>query len=519
MIQTATIKLLSEFASLVFKLFVRIFYSSPPPIKPQTGKAVKITINFETPLAEVSNKYLSFSIDTAELLGGHRWSVPGTIDVGKGRRKTLPLNVTQQKLILLTSALSPAYLRIGGTEADNVIFEDITQRKNTLNLTRQTWDNLNFFGKQSGLELFFTVNAGPSVRNNRHQWQGKNLDELLRYSRSKGYEISAFELGNELNAFWFFHGFINRVRVKQYIQDFEQFKKVVRKYYPQAKVGGASTLYWPRIGEAFSFVGNIEATFIKYSKTLADMYTWHYYPQQSQRCPITFPKAKHGLLLNPQNLNDLGKWATQLDISRKKWNPHAELWIGEVGNALCGGQLGISDTFESSLWWTDVLGLMATKGQRVIVRQDLIGSDYSLLDKQTLTPRPDFWASLLWKKLMGSTVFQVNSSDDNPYIRVYAHSTVMQEKAVTVVCINMQEKENAIDFVSFDVREAILYQLTATTLNDKIVFLNGEPLRLFEDNIPVLKGKTIKINSNTFVLAPLSITYLVILKNGLRGRK
>lgn len=494
-------KFFFKFLSFFFQIFVRILYISPPSILPPTGKSLQVAIDLSQPLGEISDKYLSFAIDMAEIVGGHRWHSSGS-----------PINLTQKKLIKLAAALSPAYLRVGGTDADRVVFDSVIQKKNTLILTSQTWDNLNNFAQKTGLKLFFTVNAGPSVRDRRGQWQSENLESLLRYSKKRGYKIEAFEFGNEINAFWFFHGFYNRITVRQYINDFKKLRRVVKKYFPYVKVGGPATIYWPRVGEAFSLVGPITSAFIK-AETDIDMLTWHYYPQQSKRCSIAFPKAKPGLLLNPQNLNDIGKWAMELTALKKHFNPQAEMWLGEVGHALCGGQPGISDTFESSMWWTDVLGLMATKGQNIVVRQDLVGADYSLLDKQTLNPLPDFWASLLWKKLMGTQVLKVSTSADNPYIRTYAHRTNVRSNyrqgAVTIVFINLQNQKNSIKLKNVNTISAVIYQLTAKSLNEKSVLLNGTALVLIDDVIPVLKRQQIKIKNKNLDLVPLSITYLV----------
>lgn len=507
------IKIFFDLLSFIFQLIIRIAYPQKPTHSPPTGKPLQVVIDHEKPLAEVSDKYLSFAVDTSKALGGYWWGSSGVIELGKGKEKTTPLDFANEKLINLTRALLPAYLRIGGTEADNVMFDTKIEDNNILVLTKQIWDAINNFAQKAGVHLFYTVNAGPQVRDGDHTWNSTNFEKLLQYSEKKGYKLAAFELGNELNAYWFFHGFKNRVTLKQYIKDYKAFRNITKKYYPLAKVGGTASLYWPRVGEAFSIVGSLLTKFIKNTSAQADMFTWHYYPQQSQRCPITFPKAKHGLLLHPQHLNDVAQWAKKLTILKNMYNSQAEIWIGEIGNALCGGQPGISDTFESSLWWTDVLGSMAKHGQKVIVRQDLVGANYSLLDEKTLDPLPDFWVSLLWKKLMGTKVFAVHVSEDNDYIRIYAHATYQAlgytNDTITIVCINLQNKKNAVFFKNLNINNGILYELSAKSLSERLVLLNSKPLTLGKSTIPSLEGKHIKIKNNMIDLAPLSITFLV----------
>ena len=50
----------------------------------------------------------------------------------------------------------------------------------------------------------------------------------------------------------------------------------------------------------------------------------------------------------------------------------------ETGHALYGGEPGLSDTYLSSIWWLDQLGLLAREGVSRVFRQSLVGSDYGL---------------------------------------------------------------------------------------------------------------------------------------------
>jgi hypothetical protein len=47
----------------------------------------------------------------------------------------------------------------------------------------------------------------------------------------------------------------------------------------------------------------------------------------------------------------------------------------------------------------------------------LAASDYGLLDQNTFEPRPSYWATLLWHKLMGMTVLDPQiSAAPNTYV-------------------------------------------------------------------------------------------------------
>ena len=91
------------------------------------------------------------------------------------------------------------------------------------------------------------------------------------------------------------------------------------------------------------------------------------------------------------------------------------------------------------------------------MRQDLVGANYGLLhDKfpfgcsddspescgsasnDVYHPLPVFWATLLWKKLMGTGVLNVTHNGPDPNLRVYAHCTPDAEPfSATVLLINV----------------------------------------------------------------------------------
>ncbi len=42
---------------------------------------------------------------------------------------------------------------------------------------------------------------------------------------------------------------------------------------------------------------------------------------------------------------------------------------------------------------------------QVVMHNTLARSEYALLDHDTYNPRPNYWAALLWNKLMGMQVY------------------------------------------------------------------------------------------------------------------
>ena len=79
------------------------------------------------------------------------------------------------------------------------------------------------------------------------------------------------------------------------------------------------------------------------------------------------------------------------------------MWLTETAGAACGGDPWAS-TFLDTFRYLDQLGRLAKAGVQMVAHNTLAASDYGLLDEKTLRPRPSYWAALLWRRLMGTTV-------------------------------------------------------------------------------------------------------------------
>ncbi|MFH1592052.1 MAG: hypothetical protein ABIB47_01660 [Candidatus Woesearchaeota archaeon] len=420
-------------------------------------KPLEITIG--EPISEVSDKYLSVAIDMAQVIGEDWWNPNASTVLGIADDYDLePFNFENGKLIGLSKELSPAYLRISGTKADNICYfcEDSK-------FTKERFDKIVNFSQQSGFELMFGLNA--------KDWNSGNAQELMDYANSS---ISIYEFGNEPNGY-VMQG--HKVNGEQYAEDFKEAEQLV------PKLAGPGDAFFPIVGELFG----ITKDFLKNHNP--KIISWHYYPQQSERCFIRIRKADD--LLSYRKLDEVKKHANKLIKLRDKYSPKAEIWMTETGNAQCGGQPGISDTFSSSLWWADHLGLLATLDHQVVVRQTLAGSDYGLLD-DNFDPNPDYYLSVLWKKLMGTTVLKVSSNDKK--VRSYAHC---KDGKITLLLINLDDSFKETNF------SGELYALTSDSLNSKKVFLNGE---LINEIQPAFRDKV--------VLDPLSINFIVLEDSG-----
>jgi len=126
-----------------------------------------------------------------------------------------------------------------------------------------------------------------------------------------------------------------------------------------------------------------------------------------------------------------------------------------------------------------------------------------------LEPRPDYWASVLWHKLMGTTVLDAQVPiTANSY--VYAHCLEGRPGGVTLLVINA-DRQRSVDLNLPTAGER--YTLTAEKLEDTTVELNGKLLRLTPSgDLPPFTGDA--FNAGRVSFAPTSITYLSIANAG-----
>lgn len=446
---------------------------------PRTGRSLKkdrvlVSLQNPRPIATVAPEYLSFSIDISVLAGGFWWEGSAGVRNGLGTSRIAPLNLNSTKLDDLVQALGPSYLRVGGSEADKIHYFTSGGDESALVLQKQTWDELHAFIKRNQLKFMFTFKYGLFNRSEHGKWQGTEIQQLLQYTRDKKFTIDVFELGNELNAYWAFHGLSSQPRAAKLAQDYSTFIQLIRANFPKAKICGPGSAFWPRLGETIRPFSNITQKFLQSLSAQLDIVDWHYYPFQSKRSPVRTRTANMKSVLSPESYLAYGKYCEQMRLLRDSYQPEAELWTGETGSAQCGGQPKISDRFASCFWWADQLGRGAISGQRVMIRQSLIGGDYGLIDRLSLKPRPDYWVSWLWVQLMGEQVYRIHSSD--PQVLVYCHSHPKGDKK-TLLIINTSENEKKIKFSGLGTPKK-RYSLQAKKVDSKKVTINGVKPRI-----------------------------------------
>ena len=157
-----------------------------------TGLQNFVIVNLKNPVNTVHDAYLSVTIDSRSI-----------------KEDWAGCNFSAQRMITLAKGLAPAYLRLGGTDEDYLIFSpfgDKTTKRTTLRdpvgdvhinftMSGSQWDAVNQFVNTVGWKLVFGLNEAMRDPWPHGEWDSTNAELLIDYTMKKGYQI-AWELGN-----------------------------------------------------------------------------------------------------------------------------------------------------------------------------------------------------------------------------------------------------------------------------------------------------------------------------------
>jgi hypothetical protein len=189
---------------------------------------------------------------------------------------------------------------------------------------------------------------------------------------------------------------------------------------------------------------------------------------------------------------------------RDQYVPRKAMWLTETADAACGGNPWAS-TFLDSFRYVEQLGRLAKRGVQVVMHNTLASSDYGLLDETSLTPRPNYWAALLWRKLMGTVVLDAGPSLASG-LHLYAHSLRDHPGGVALLVVNTDRTTPQALHIPLG---SLRYTLSAEDLMDGSVKLNGVELNMGADSeLPALDGENIPAGEHHF--PPASITFIAL---------
>lgn len=478
-------------------------------------------------VGRVDERFLSYNVESVEVTGGNFWapypkpgetpatSVPGPhgVEFSTGSyQKRAPIDLAgNRRLRVLTKALGPSYMRVSGSWANSIFFQDDDEPAKPAPpgyqgvLTRAQWAGVIDFAKVVDAKILTSFATSEGARDANGAWKPDQARRLFAYTRKLGGKIDAVELMNEPN--------VSRMPYAPdaFARDQAVLRSLVQDVSPDTKlVGPGST------GEAGFKLFATPPEQMSTARLLSgnprpvfDVFSHHFYGAVSQRCKSLGERS--GTNVNTSVGEAMSEvWLSRADQAQKfyaglrdRFAPGAPIWITETAQTACGGDPW-SATYLDTFRFVDQLGRLARNDAEIVFHNTLAASDYSLIDDTTWLPRPNYWAALLWRRLMGETVLE--GGPGQPSLHVYAHCLRDQPGGVAVVAINLDQASPAeLRLTS----PADLYALTADKLESTTVKLNGQPLALAgADRLPALRGKPVR--PGRLSVAPASVSFLAM---------
>jgi heparanase 1 len=217
-------------------------------------------------------------------------------------------------------------------------------------------------------------------------------------------------------------------------------------------------------------------------------------------------------ILNPNH--DAVTIETAANLSRMTATTgHQDMWVGEDGGAYNSGQNQTTNRFISAFWSLTELGTFARAGFKVYCRQTFLGGNYGLVDKDTLKPNPDFFAFLLFKRLMGPTALDVGIQSGEPYVKVFAHCARGVSGGVTLLMLNFDgAREFRISGPTSLLGSGPRHEYLMASpgiVNGTVAYLNGQPLVISDAGAYPKLEPVIKATSDPVVIPPHSYSFTV----------
>lgn len=486
-------------------------------------------------IGTINERYQSYNVEMLEVTGGKFWkpysgassanaakqppakSASGDTPAGMNPDAYAyrpPIDLSNSRRRKLAAALGPAYVRVSGTWANTSFFADSDQPPSKPPagfsgvLSREQWKGVVAFANAVDAQIVTSFATSPGTRDSAGIWTPAQAQRFLSYTKSVGGNIAAAEFMNE-PTFAAMGGAPSGYDAAAYGRDFKVFQAFAKQNVPEMVVLGPGS-----VGETTGNWGvaygnnamlNTRDLLVNSRPATVDAFSYHHYGASSQRCAGTgMPGTTADAALSEQWLNRTDETLAFYRKLRDEFEPGKPFWLTETADAACGGNPWAS-TFLDSFRYLDQLGRLAKQGVQVVMHNTLDASDYSLLDENTFEPRPNYWAALLWRQFMGTTVLE-SGVPIRSGLHVYAHSLRGVPGGVALLVINTDKSATRTLSISTSSER---YTLSANPVQNKHVQLNGKELALgADDSLPKLSGVPVAAGNVTF--GPATITFLAL---------
>ncbi|GFS05918.1 heparanase [Elysia marginata] len=485
---------------------------------------------------------LTLSVDvTKSLHVTSRSYLSITISGGQLRKGLIGYDFSSEKLQNLAAELGPADVRIGGTYSDFLNFDPSSNEANCVDVSAQggdydypettiapgaaadgnakhdsfssgqldftmsgkRWETLTKFCDQAGWDILWDFNLLDS---RGEPWNPAKAKEFLEFSSSRGIKIPMLELGNEPNLYERKFGI--DISAEKLVGDYETLRNVTAEMPQYA----ASGVYAPGVNnlDHFSSSRKYLTQFLQNRgcDVITEVALHHYYFQAEEAKTSDFTD------LNVlEGLRDELEYA--YNISWANCRLKKPIRFTETSTASGGGVPQVSNAYIAGFLWLDKLGLSATYGITRVFRQTFLKSSYALVTK-TLKPNPDYYLSVLYKRLVEGPVFRVLDEGLSPQVRIYAHCVAKskyynyKDGAVVIYYLNIGDESSTLSLGEFLGAPVDLFILTPGDdkgLLSRKVKLNDQLLTMKTPELPALEPKS---HTGDVTLAPKTFGFIVI---------
>lgn len=490
-------------------------------------------------LHEVDECLVSYNIEMTEVTGGTFWKsytsgqIAGTeefppianlMDVtamAELMQYYPPVDLYHERLRELAKKLGPAWIRISGTWATKTYYDfDGSANGNMPDgyasvLTREQWIGVLDFVSYVGGKLLVSVSNCAGDHPDGGPLSLTQAKKLFEFSHAYGVEIDAIEFMNEPNMMEM-SGAPAGYTPADYARDQDILYGWVREHYPNCLLVGPCTTGDPTItgtgSKGFGAgIGSLVKTcttqeLLEGTKVKLDVFSYHYYNGVSERLASVMPDAHWDakLAYSDEYLAVASDCAKAHLPLRDQFVQNGQMWVTESGDAGGGGDTWAS-TYLDVLRTLNELGSFSAITDGIIFHNTLASSDYGFLEHGSFKPRPNYFAVLLWNRLMGTKVYDVNNPKREG-VHIYCHSRKDRKPGVVYLIIN----NSLTDVVSVEItKEAERYTLSAETMRSSIMQLNGKNLSV-TGICEITEIVPEKQEAGIAALAPGSCTFFVM---------
>lgn len=364
-------------------------------------ESISATLNIDesVPLATVPSDFIGLSYESAQLANSGFFSAANNSLIAVFRELTdqgvLRLGGGTSEFtafIAEETATAPPFDAVGPDTSKNA-------KADTL-ITKKSLRNLRAFLDATNWRCLYGLNLGRGPVE-RAAEEALHVDEIL------GPRLIAFQLGNEPDAWR------NRYRpatwtYADYWKEWVAARAAILARVPNARFAG------PDVSNKMPYVSGFAEDVMKSAPDVVIL-TSHYYAMGPAGAPgITLDKL---LSPDPKLEHDL---KIAMDAARRAGLPYR---MSEGNSCWNGGQSGMSDTFASALWVTDMMLDFASLGCSGVNLHGGSNGFYTPIAGSLETGfhrRPEYFGIALIRQFIGATLIRCSLECSNDRVRAYA---------------------------------------------------------------------------------------------------